>query len=810
MAERSSLSPEGLFGGGIGRSAHFIVNPGRAPAPLPVQVLGPGARRRRDEPPARGRRRLRPAARARSRGRRRRRRVRAASAAAGRPRSTASSSVATAGSTRHGPRRVGRRMRAAGDAPLTGRMRLAVDIGGTFTDGVLIEDGTDRTWAHKVLTTPATPARGSSTSSTSCSARPVCRPADLVSVTHATTITTNTLLQRRGARTALLTTAGFEDILEIGRQIRHALYDLQTNKPVPLVPRAWCHPITERLDHAGRVLTPLDEATRRRRRPTGSPPTASSRSRSASSTPTSTTSTSSAPRRSSASGCRASGSRCRARSRRRSRSTGGPARPSSTPTSRRSMDRYLSVIEAKLRGRGIRAPLHVMGSSGALMTAATARARPVDLVESGPGGRGQRRGPGRGRARRPGRDLVRHGRHDRQGRADPRRRGADAVRVRGRGGAGIRDRRGDRQRLPDPRLDRRPRRGRRGRRQHRLDRFGRAAAGRSAERRRGSGAGELRPRRQRPDGHGRQRRPRADRPRDASPRAWSRSTSMPRSGRSSRWPRTLGIDVDEAAAGVIRVAESVMAEAIRLVSVERGHDPRDFTLIAFGGAGPLHANRLAAELGIPTTVIPPNPSVLSALGMLLSDFRHEHRRTRILPLEPASEAAIGEILERLEADARDSLRTDRIATARPAAPAAARGALRRPVVDADRRPPRAPPGGDRPRSAPLVRRAAPAGVRLRPGSGADRDRQLHRRRRRREPEPGAARRGAGRHGGRAAGAGAAVRSCAAAAGTPSRSTGRSAGPVVIDEPGSTTVVERGYAATRTAAGMLVVSRVERP
>ena len=144
----------------------------------------------------------------------------------------------------------------------------------------------------------------------------------------------------------------------------------------------------------------------------------------------------------------------------------------------------MSVIEAKLRGRGIRAPLHVMGSSGALMTAATARARPVDLVESGPGGRGQRRGPGGRRARRPGRDLVRHGRHDRQGRADPRRRGADAVRVRGRGGPGIGDRRGDRQRLPDPRLDRRPRRGRRGRRQHRLDRFGRPAAGRSAQRRR--------------------------------------------------------------------------------------------------------------------------------------------------------------------------------------------------------------------------------------------------------------------------------------------------------------------------------------
>ena len=151
-----------------------------------------------------------------------------------------------------------------------GRMRLAVDIGGTFTDGVLIEDGTDRTWTHKVLTTPDDPSAGFIEVVDELIRNAGCRPRDLVSVTHATTLTTNILLQRRGARTALLVTAGFEDILEIGRQIRHELYDLQTNKPIPLVQRSWCYPVVERLDHTGRDP---DAARRRdghrRRRPGG-------------------------------------------------------------------------------------------------------------------------------------------------------------------------------------------------------------------------------------------------------------------------------------------------------------------------------------------------------------------------------------------------------------------------------------------------------------------------------------------------------------------------------------------------------------
>ena len=127
---------------------------------------------------------------------------------------------------------------------MSGRLRLAVDIGGTFTDGVLLEDGTDRTWTTQGADHARRPERGLHRGdSTSCCGRRVL-PAVATSCrsTHATTLTTNTLLQRRGARTALLVTAGFEDMLEIGRQIRHELYDLQTNKPEPLVPRSWVLP----------------------------------------------------------------------------------------------------------------------------------------------------------------------------------------------------------------------------------------------------------------------------------------------------------------------------------------------------------------------------------------------------------------------------------------------------------------------------------------------------------------------------------------------------------------------------------------
>jgi N-methylhydantoinase A len=102
----------------------------------------------------------------------------------------------------------------------------------------------------------------------------------------------------------------------------------------------------------------------------------------------------------------------------------------------------------------------------------------------------------------------------------------------------------------------------------------------------------------------------------------------------------LGLDPLSAASGIVEIANAHMIGAMRLVSVQRGYDPRDFVLVAFGGAGPLHANALARELGIPTVLVPPSPGIASAVGMLATDLRHEFVATRRLRLDGLAPAAL--------------------------------------------------------------------------------------------------------------------------------------------------------------------------
>jgi N-methylhydantoinase A len=107
--------------------------------------------------------------------------------------------------------------------------------------------------------------------------------------------------------------------------------------------------------------------------------------------------------------------------------------------------------------------------------------------------------------------------------------------------------------------------------------------------------------------------------------------------------RPLGLDPLQAASGIVEIANAHMTAAVRLISVQRGYDPRDFVLVAFGGAGPLHANALARELGIPTVLIPPSPGIASALGMLMTDLTHEFvatRRQLLATLDPAGLVAL--------------------------------------------------------------------------------------------------------------------------------------------------------------------------
>jgi N-methylhydantoinase A len=119
----------------------------------------------------------------------------------------------------------------------------------------------------------------------------------------------------------------------------------------------------------------------------------------------------------------------------------------------------------------------------------------------------------------------------------------------------------------------------------------------------------------------------------------------------------LGLGVTEAAAAIVEIVNSNMAEALRIVSVERGHDPREFALIAFGGAGPVHAAALAAELQIPEVIVPPVPGAFSALGLVASDLKRDYSRTLYADMRALDPDDAGGALAELEATASEWLAT---------------------------------------------------------------------------------------------------------------------------------------------------------
>ncbi|MEM6943805.1 MAG: hydantoinase/oxoprolinase family protein, partial [Pseudomonadota bacterium] len=125
--------------------------------------------------------------------------------------------------------------------------------------------------------------------------------------------------------------------------------------------------------------------------------------------------------------------------------------------------------------------------------------------------------------------------------------------------------------------------------------------------------------------------------------------------------RPLGLSVEAAAAAVVQVANTVMAGAIRMVSISLGHDPRDFALFAFGGAGPLHACALASELGIPRVLVPARPGITNALGCVVADLRHDFVTTLNRPLRALDAADLHRVLDAQEAEGRALLAKERVA-----------------------------------------------------------------------------------------------------------------------------------------------------
>jgi N-methylhydantoinase A len=126
----------------------------------------------------------------------------------------------------------------------------------------------------------------------------------------------------------------------------------------------------------------------------------------------------------------------------------------------------------------------------------------------------------------------------------------------------------------------------------------------------------------------------------------------------------MGLSVDQAAEGILKIVNENMAGALRVISVQRGHDPREFALVAFGGAGPLHANAVAELMGSFPVIVPPSPGLLCALGDLVADFRNEFARTLIRLTAEATPAELGEILDELAARAREWMAAQNIAADR--------------------------------------------------------------------------------------------------------------------------------------------------
>ena len=120
----------------------------------------------------------------------------------------------------------------------------------------------------------------------------------------------------------------------------------------------------------------------------------------------------------------------------------------------------------------------------------------------------------------------------------------------------------------------------------------------------------------------------------------------------------LGLGVEEAAEGIVRVVNASMIKGIRVVSVARGYDPRDFCLMAFGGAGPLHAAELADELSIPTVLVPIAPGVTSSLGLLLAELRHDYVRTVLRRGDEIPPAEMGAAFVSMEVEALDRMRRE--------------------------------------------------------------------------------------------------------------------------------------------------------
>jgi N-methylhydantoinase A len=498
-----------------------------------------------------------------------------------------------------------------------GAVRLGVDVGGTFTDVVLLADD-ERTTA-KVPSTADQSVGVLDGILTACDAAGV-DPTAVDGFRHAMTVAVNAMLEGAGARTALVTTAGFRDALEIGRQDRPALYDLAAHKSDPLVPRERRFEIAERTTVDG-VETPVDPDAVRE----------IATEIAAADPPIEAVAVSLLHAYATAENERTVAEVLRAELdvpvavshevlgefREYERTATTVAEAYVTPA----IEGYLGRLEDRAAEEGLPAP-RVMQANGGIADAATVRDHAVTTVLSGPaaGVVGasifDRHGPDAGLVTfdmggtSSDVSLVRDGEIERTTEADV---GGHPVRV--------------------PMVD--------------VNTVG--AGGGSIAWVDAGGALRVGPR-----SAGAEPGPVCYDKGGTEPTVTDANLVLGYLGADTTLGEGLELDAEaargaladladeaglddalDAARGIYRVANATMTRTIRGVTVERGHDPREFALAAFGGAGPMHAAALAARLDVDTVVVPPAEGVLSALGLLAADEKHDAVRTHRTPLAAA-------------------------------------------------------------------------------------------------------------------------------------------------------------------------------
>jgi N-methylhydantoinase A len=529
---------------------------------------------------------------------------------------------------------------------------IGVDIGGTFTDLMLYDSASGAVHVHKVPSTPAEPDRAMVTGLTElCTAAGVAT-ADVTGVFHGTTVATNAVLEHDGALAGMITTRGFRDIVHIGRHQRPLHYSVMQDIPwqaKPFVQRRHRKVVTERIvPPAGEVLVPLDEdevrAAARELREEGVESVAvcflfsylnPEHERRAAAIVREemphafvTTSADIVPQ-----------------FREFERFTTATMSAFVGPKT----GRYLERLASALEDESVAGELHVMMSSGGVASSQAAAERPVTLLLSGPAAGilgGQWAGALSGRRRLITFDMG----------------GTSAdigiVTEAGISEASARDTWIGGYPLLVPMLD-----------VHTI-----GAGGGSIAYVDEGGAFRVGPRSagatpgpacygfggQEPtisDAHvvlGRL---------DPERFLGGRMTLDPQAAIDvvQRLADELGLGLVETADGILTIASSNMARAIRSRTIEKGHDPREFALVAFGGAGPLHAAEVADSLGIPEVLVPPYPGITSAAGLLTSDLKYDQMRTVFQMQGSVDAERLNSELDGLEEELRGRLRRDGVA-----------------------------------------------------------------------------------------------------------------------------------------------------